>query len=70
MLDNPNFKDHKVYLQVKPALYYLEKKLILQAMEEARGNQSLAARYCQISRSTLIAKLKSYDEEIRTNSNV
>ena len=55
--------DHKIYLQVKPALDALEKRLILQAMEESQQNQSLAARYCRISRSTLIQKLKEYRKD-------
>lgn len=63
-----NLKDFKAYLRVKPALAYLEKKLILQAMAEAQNNQSLAARYCGVSRSHLIQKLKQYAEEDRNGN--
>ena len=38
-----------------------EKALILKTLEETGGNRSEAARRLQITRKTLLNKLKSYD---------
>lgn len=41
-----------------------EKDLILKALEEAQGNQSLTARRLGVSRGKLIYKLKEYAKTV------
>ena len=41
-----------------------EKALILKTLEETGGNRSEAARRLQITRKTLLNKLKSYEEQV------
>ena len=60
---NSDYTNPKFYLEIRPALYNMEKALILKSVEESGGNHSLAARYCKISRTTLLTKLKQYEEE-------
>jgi two-component system response regulator AtoC len=43
------------------SLYYVEKELIRQALEQARGNKTTAARLLHITRDTLRYKAKKYD---------
>ncbi len=45
------------------SLYNLEKELIRQALEQARGNKTTAARLLHITRDTLRYKVKKYDLE-------
>jgi DNA-binding NtrC family response regulator len=45
------------------SLYYVEKELIRQALEQARGNKTTAARLLHITRDTLRYKVKKYDLE-------
>jgi DNA-binding protein Fis len=42
------------------SLYNLEKDLIRQALDQARGNKSTAARLLHITRDTLRYKVKKY----------
>jgi len=48
-------------ITLKEAVGSLEAELIKQALSECAGNKSEAARILDISRSSLIAKIKSYD---------
>jgi two-component system, NtrC family, response regulator AtoC len=45
------------------SLYNVEKELIRQALEQARGNKTTAARLLRITRDTLRYKVKKYDLE-------
>jgi two-component system response regulator AtoC len=45
------------------SLYDVEKELIRQALEQARGNKTTAARLLRITRDTLRYKVKKYDLE-------
>jgi two-component system response regulator AtoC len=45
------------------SLYSVEKELIRQALEQARGNKTTAARLLRITRDTLRYKVKKYDLE-------
>lgn len=54
-------------IPLKKLLEELEKSLIKQAMINNGRNQSAAARQLGISRSTLITKVKQYDEELKAS---
>lgn len=45
------------------SLYHVEKELIRQALDRARGNKTTAARLLRITRDTLRYKVKKYDLE-------
>ena len=48
-------------LSIKKASRSLEKKLITKALKKTHGNRTQAALLLEISRPTLISKIKEYD---------
>jgi len=57
--ENINIPDNGV--DINSVLNEIEKKYICEALKKAHNNQSLAANYLKINRTTLIARMKKFD---------
>ena len=60
MANTLEFDENPLAADASLALYDMEKKQIVHALEQAKGNRTLAAALLGIGRTTLYSKMKEY----------